>query len=131
MRYKSLQSVDFILIDGRSRLKILQTVMSLSLVALNERLQYHVVVLCSSRKQADTVDLLGEQCGQELFFHGEYVENIEEFRALLRASQLFIVPAKSRMRALAAYRGNQLAVPLLIVESTGGSSYVDGKSLVS
>lgn len=126
MRYRSLTSVNFILIDGRIDSELLQRLINQSLIALNERLQYHIVVLCNSQKAATAIDFLGEQCGHELFFHGEKIDSPEEFQVLLNASKLFVVPAQSWNTALATCKEYKSAVPLLLATTDNTRFYADG-----
>lgn len=122
MRYKSLLSVDFILIDGRVDSHVLQTVINQSIMALNDHLACHIVVLCATRKRAEEIDLLGEQCGHELFFHGENVDATEEVQGLLSASKLLVVPTASYNPVLSTFKEYRSDAPLLLV-SPGSSHF--------
>jgi hypothetical protein len=115
MRYKSLLSVDIVLVDGRPDAQVLTPIVNQCLMALSLHLQYHVVVLCRSKWQADEIDLLGEQCGKELYFHGELAGSIEESSALAKAAKLVILPGRSIERSHWANDNIEIITPILLV----------------
>lgn len=125
MRYSCFVSVKFILIDGRSNVKLLRPVLFQALMALNDRFDHHVVVLCASPKAADAIDSLGEECGQGLFFHGEYIESDGEFRDLLDASKLIVLLAKSRADTFEMFKAYNSNTPLLLVTKSSVTFYDD------
>ncbi len=92
MRYPSLLSVDFVLIDARKDLDRLRHVLLPSLIALQNHFQYHIVFLCNSIRDAERIDLLGEQVGQELLFHGELIQTEAELDQLLAHTKALFIP---------------------------------------
>lgn len=128
MRYRSLISVDFILIDGRVDSHVLRTVINQSLMALSDHLPCHIVVLCATRKRAEEIDLFGEQCGHELFFHAENADTNEEFQSLVDASKLFVIPIASCHPKLSTYKDYSGDTPFLLAAPDYTYFYPDGAS---
>lgn len=74
------------------------------------------------------IDSLGEECGQELFFHGEVIDSIEDFEALHSASKLFAVLTDSWDVALATYNKYRFHLPLLLATPDRVGFFASGAS---
>ena len=127
MRYSSLTSVDFVLVDGRSSSNVLTPVVNQCLIALMNHLQYHVVVICASKKQADKIDLLGEQCGHELYFHGEPLPSVEDVSALVKAAKLIILPVRYAKHSWGVDESIDIVCPTLLVSREKTLYYPNGQ----
>ena len=127
MQYKSLLSVDFVLVDGRPRSRVLTPVINQCLVALSHRLRYHIVVLCRSRRQADEIDLLGDRCGQDLYFHGEPNPSVEDVSALVKTAKLVIFPVRSTKSSWGVDERSVVDSPALLVNRDKTLYYPNGQ----
>jgi hypothetical protein len=96
-------------------------------MALSLRLQYHVVVLCRSRRDADDIDLLGDRCGQELYFHGEPCPSDEDVSALMKVAKLIILPGGSVRPSSEADNNSDIVSPTLLVERDKTLYYPNGQ----
>lgn len=92
MRYPSLKSVNLVVLDGRGRNSQLPVYMSGCLLALANRFDGHVLVLCSTKTEADEAETLGEEVGLDFFFHGDQVSSTNEFLAYCESAQKIIKP---------------------------------------
>jgi len=92
MRYPSLKSVNLVVLDGRSGDSRLPVYMSGCLLALANRFNGHVLVLCSTKTQVDEAETLGEELGLDFFFHGDQVSSADEFLAYCESAQKIIKP---------------------------------------
>jgi hypothetical protein len=127
MRYSSLLSVDMVLVDGRSRSSVLAPVINQCLMALSDHLNYHIVVLCGSERQAEEIDRLGDQCGQELYFHGEPCPSVEDVSALVKAAKLIILPVRSTKRSWVVGDGGEILCPTVLVGRDETLYYPNGQ----
>jgi hypothetical protein len=113
MRYRSVLSVDFVLIDARKDLNRMWHIIEPALVVMQRHYQYHIVFLCKSVRNADKIDELGENIGQELFFHGELPETAAEIDQLLKHSKAIFVPDISWPETSRLCKVNNIAVPII------------------
>jgi hypothetical protein len=73
------------------------------------------------------MDLLGDQCGQDLFFHGEPCSSVEDVAALVTLAKFIVLPVRSIKHAWEAYRNSEIASPTLLVAPEKSLYYQNGQ----
>jgi len=100
MKYPSLQTVNPIVIDGRSFDHVVRVFLTGALLALANRFDGHVLVVASSERMASKFEDMGEQAGLDFFFHAESVRNSAEFLELCAgAGELVMLSSWPTQRA--------------------------------
>jgi hypothetical protein len=97
MKYPSLKSVNLIIVDGRGDGVDSATYLSGCLLALANRFDGHVLVLCSTEQQVAEVETLGEDLGFDFFFHGDQIANPEEFFEYCQSAKAIFRPGSNRI----------------------------------
>jgi hypothetical protein len=94
MKYPSLKSVNLVVVDGRFEDANLPIYMSGCLLALANRFDGHVLILCSTTDQVEQVESLGEELGLDFFFHGDQASDSVEFLNYCENAQMIIEPSR-------------------------------------
>ena len=79
MKYPSLVQTTLVVVDGRKRTRRSKVAILGALLALQDGYDCHILVLVESEDQAQIIEKLGEDCGQDMYFHSEAAVSKEEF----------------------------------------------------
>ncbi len=116
MKYPSLQSTNLIVIDGRNSDDVLHLFINGALAFLADYNDGHVLVIGSTNSQEKWYEEIGEDAGQDFFFHAETIRTSEDFLARCAIAKVVMIPSPWATHSDELTAIQRMSVPTIVTD---------------
>jgi len=116
MKYPSLQSTNLIVIDGRNSDDVLHLFVQGALAFLADHNDGHFLVIVSTNHQEKWYEQIGEDAGQDFFFHAETIRTSEDFLSRCAIAKVIVLPSPRTAHSDELTAIEKLKIPTIVTD---------------